>query len=455
MIEIRLPQFGMGMSDGTIIKWHKAEGDEVTKGEPFCDIEAAKTTVEFEAPETGILSKIAVAIDQNVPVNTVIAQIDVIGSATLETVAETAVAEGSGVAVEEFSSLKASPLARRHAEQNGVDLSAVQGSGPRGKIMRADLRNEAAATIDAEPDVQIEPRARRVARELNVDLADIVGTGPGGRIVAEDVDAFAKSARTTAPTPATEEKPMTTAAADAPKPGLIRQDASPAETGDVEIPHSMMRRTIARRLTESKSTVPHFYLKGSCRIDALLALRAQVNEGTDIKVSVNDLVVRAVALALKAVPDANVAWGEKTITKFAHVDVAVAVATPRGLVTPIVRKVDMKPIRQIATEIKDLARRGKDGKLTPEEYQGGNTSVSNLGMFGVEEFSAILNPPQSSIFAVGAGLEQPIIVGGKVEAATMMSVTISLDHRAVDGAVGAQLLAAFKNLIETPARILA
>ncbi|SCW90667.1 pyruvate dehydrogenase E2 component (dihydrolipoamide acetyltransferase) [Sphingobium faniae] len=448
MIEIRLPQFGMGMSDGTIIKWHKAEGDRVEKGELLCDIEAAKTTVEFESPESGILSKIAVAVDQNVPVNTVIAQFDSAGSSASATAGEEAPEAGALTASTGAGAVRASPLARRYAEQNGVDLSAVSGTGPGGKVLHGDVKGEGASPSAVRPAVQIEPKARYLARERKVDLARVTGTGPGGRIVAEDVEAFAK-----APAPASVEK--TNMTAPAPRPAQTQSGSMAPETGDVEIPHSMMRRTIARRLTESKTMVPHFYLKASCRIDALLALRAQINEGADVKISVNDMVVRAVALALKAVPDANVAWGEKAVTKFAHVDVAVAVATPRGLVTPIVRQVDTKPIRQIAAEIKELATRGKEGKLKPEEYQGGNTSVSNLGMFGVEEFSAILNPPQSSIFAIGAGEERAVVVDGKVTVATMMNVTISVDHRAVDGAVGAQMLAAFKKLIETPARILA
>ncbi|MEK1904758.1 MAG: 2-oxo acid dehydrogenase subunit E2 [Pseudomonas sp.] len=230
--------------------------------------------------------------------------------------------------------------------------------------------------------------------------------------------------------------------------------SAPAEQQPVaaaeSVPHSMTRLTIARRLTESKQQVPHFYVKGACRIDALLALRKKLNAASQAKSSVNDLIVRAVALALREVPEANVSWGEKAMLKHQQVDVAVAVATPRGLVTPIVRNVEQKQPQQIAGEIQELAGRARAGRLKPHEYQGGTVTVSNLGMFGVEEFSAIINPPQSMIFAIGAGQEQVIANEGKIEVGTMMNVTVSVDHRAVDGAVAAQLFAAFKRLIEHP-----
>ncbi|MBV7495073.1 2-oxo acid dehydrogenase subunit E2 [Pseudomonas sp. PDM24] len=225
-----------------------------------------------------------------------------------------------------------------------------------------------------------------------------------------------------------------------------QQSAAAAES----VPHSMTRLTIARRLTESKQQVPHFYVKGACRIDALISLRSQLNAALQVKSSINDLIVRAVALALCEVPEANVSWGEKAMLKHQQVDVAVAVATPRGLVTPIVRNVEQKQPQEIASEIQELAGRARAGRLKPHEYQGGTVTVSNLGMFGVEEFSAIINPPQSMIFAIGAGQEQVIANGGKIEVGTLMNVTISVDHRAVDGAVAAQLFAAFKRLIEHP-----
>jgi pyruvate dehydrogenase E2 component (dihydrolipoamide acetyltransferase) len=437
MTDIRLPQYGMGMTDGTIIKWFVAVGDRVEAGQPLCEVEAAKTNVEFECPIAGTVTAILVELDRNVPVNTPLLTIDesrADAPAADKPVPVAKVASIAPIAPEPAIEVKATPLAKRLAEQEGMDLSSVQGSGPNGRIRRDDI---VGAPVPAR--VQIEPRARKAARDLGVDLATVKGTGPNGRIVAEDVLAFgaAKMPAATATPAAPDEAPT---------------DGDP---GYIEIRHSMMRKTIARRLTESKQTVPHFYLKANCRIDALLAARKSINSEGREKVSVNDLVIRAVAMALIDVPEANVTWDEMAMRQYDHVDIAVAVATPRGLVTPVVRHVEKKTIRQIAAEVKELAGRGREGKLKPEEYQGGTTSVSNLGMYGTEEFSAIINPPQSTIFAIGAGEERIVPVDGRPEVATMMTVTVSVDHRAVDGAVGAQLLAAFKAIVENPVRILA
>lgn len=428
MTELRLPQFGMGMTDGTINAWHKAEGDHVRKGELLCDIEAAKTTVEYESPITGVLARILVGVDENVAVNTPIAIFDEIGDVPSPTT------EPARAAIADAPSTKATPLARRAAEQDSVDLRAVAGTGARGRIRRCDVveaRDQAPAAplVDA---VQIEPRARKAARDNGIDLATVAGSGPNGRIVAEDV--------------------LVLIAAPAAPPA---EPEASAETGFVEIKHSMVRRTIARRLTESKQSVPHFYLKAACRIDALIAARQAINSAGQEKVSINDLVIRAIAIALCEVPQANVIWTDTAMRQYDHVDIAVAVATPRGLVTPVVRNVESKTIRRIAADVKELAARGREGKLRPEEYQGGTTSISNLGMYGVEEFSAIINPPQSTIFAVGAGLEQVVAIDGQPVVATMMNVVVSVDHRAIDGSVGAQLLSAFKAIVEDPVRILA
>ncbi|WP_342244595.1 dihydrolipoamide acetyltransferase family protein [Pseudomonas sp. OTU5201] len=338
MAEILLTQFGMGMTDGTIIAWHKKEGDEIKQGDVLCEVETAKTNAEIESPVSGVLTKIHVAVDENVPVNTVLAIVTEAGLA-------------------------------------------------------------------AEPSAEATPEA------------------PVKKPAAKKAAASKAKAKAVEPVAAAEPE---------------------------SVPHSMTRLTIARRLTESKQQVPHFYVKGACRIDALLSLRKQINTSADVKTSVNDLIVRAVALALREVPEANVSWGEKAMQKHQQVDVAVAVATPRGLVTPIVRNVEQKQPQEIASEIQALAERARGGKLKPDEYQGGTVTVSNLGMFGVEEFSAIINPPQSMIFAIGAGEERVIANDGKVEVGTLMNVTISVDHRAVDGAVAAQVFAAFKRLIEQP-----
>jgi pyruvate dehydrogenase E2 component (dihydrolipoyllysine-residue acetyltransferase) len=443
MTEIRLAQSGMGMTDGTIIAWHKHVGDQVTAGDPLCDIEAAKTTIEYESPVTGVLTKILVQVDENVPVNTLLAEIDENGGAQADGGASPSAAAETPAVVGASSSdpAKATPLARRVAKQQGVDLSAVKGSGPNGKVRRNDVVNAASGSNETKLEiVQIEPRARKAARDLKVDLTAIKGSGPSGRIIAEDVIAFRK---------ANDDAPKPTAAAKAPA-----APASEAGSGFKDVTHSMMRRTIANRLTESKQTVPHFYVKASCRIDELLTLRVQVNKTSDIKISINDFIIRAIALALIDTPEANVTWGEKTMRKYDFVDIAVAVATPRGLVTPIIRTADEKRVDEIAKEVKELAARGRQGKLKPEEYQGGVTTISNLGMFGVEEFFGIINPPQSTIFAIGAGEKRMLIIDDEPTVSTMMNVTMSVDHRAVDGATAAELMAAFKAYINNPMRIL-
>lgn len=397
MADIRLPQSGMGMTDGTILKWHKAVGDRIAKGELLCDIEAAKTTVEVESPVTGVLRRILVDVDQNVPVDTVIAEVDT--------------------------------DANDDTRSEAPPLNAMTGVAAAAPAARS--------ATPAGPSTQVEPPARRLAQELGIDLASVAGSGPGGRITVNDVRAQGQPQPQTAPT--------------SPAPTAPTSATSQAKESDfTEVPHTMTRRTIARRLTESKQQVPHFYVKASCEIDALLALRQRLNEQSTDKISVTDLIVRAVAVALREVPDANVSWGEKAMQRYQRIDVAVAVATPRGLVTPIVRDVTNKSIRTVSSEMKDLAARARESKLKPEEYNGGNVSVSNLGMFGVEEFTAIINPPQSLIFAIGAGSQRPIVRSGKIDIATVMTVTLSVDHRAIDGAVAAQVMSAFKRLIEDP-----
>lgn len=444
LIEFRLPQFGMGMSDGTITKWFKAEGDLLVEGETLLEIEAAKTTVEVPAPVGGRLKQIVVSADMNVPVQTVIALIEgegtAIGDAT--PLAEEADLPTPAVEVAEAASPKATPLARRAAEANGVDLDSVQGSGPGGRIRRDDV-HAASGTCQA-PDggkrvnVQVEPRARRAAKELGIDLDRVTGSGPNGRIVEADVRSW---------------KPASTAA-----PSAIPAPSPVAASGATfkEVPHSKMRQIIAQRLTESKQTVPHFYLTAHCEIDALLAARARINAAfPNEKVSVNDFVIKAVASALMKVPDANVTWTDAAMQRHSVADIAMAVATEGGLITPIVRGAEGKTLRTIAAEAKDLAGRARNGGLSPREYKGGSASVSNLGMFGVEEFSAIINPPHSCIFAVGAGLERPVVRDGALAVATVMTVTLAVDHRAVDGAVAALLLSRFKSFIEEPLSLLA
>jgi pyruvate dehydrogenase E2 component (dihydrolipoamide acetyltransferase) len=423
MVEIRLPQYGMGMTDGTITVWRKAEGDCVTKGEVLCDIESAKTMVEMESPESGVLRRIVVKVDENVPVNTVIAEMEVF---EMESRQETAHVSN--------------PFPGTNSVAGRASAPTAPGPSP-----------AAAGAVSREPNVQIEPAARREARELGVDVAKVVGSGPGGRIVLKDVQTFANAPLGAAAASASGRDGASKSAVQAAAPGGESSTAPPAAF--TESVHTMTRRTIARRLTESKQQVPHFYVKGSCAVDALHALRKELSGTGGAPLSINDLIVRAVALTLVDVSEMNVSWGEKAMQMHPNVDVAVAVATPRGLVTPIVRKAHIKTVRDIASELKDLVNRSREGKLRPEEYNGGTVTVSNMGMLAVEEFSAIINPPQAAIFAIGSAEQRPVVRGGKLEIATMMTVTISVDHRAVDGAVAARGLAAFKSLVEAPARL--
>jgi len=442
LIEFRLPQFGMGMSDGTIIAWLKREGDRLVKDEPLLEVEAAKTTIEVGSPVDGVLKQIVVQVDENVPVQTVIAVIESEGTATPAgppTLAEEAdVPAGAVATIGWAAEVRATPLARRAAESSGVDLQSIDGTGPGGKIRRRDIDAAVRAGDSLRAQklvVQVEPRARRAARELGLDLAQIAGSGPNGRVVEADV----RSWKPPAPAAATPE---------------ALPERAPQATFEA-VPHSGMRQLIAKRLTESKQTVPHFYLVAHCRIDALLEARARIKAAFPAdRVSVNDFVIKALANALVKVPDANVTWTDAALRRHFVADVAFAVATEGGLITPVIRGADAKSVRAIAAETMELAGRARAGGLSPREYKGGSASVSNLGMYGVEEFSAIINPPHSCILAVGAGVEKPVIRDGAVAAATVMTCTLSVDHRAVDGAVAAQLLAAFKAFVEEPVTLL-
>jgi len=330
--------------------------------------------------------------------------------------------------------------------------SALQGISPtRGEIGQSP--SGARAT----------PLARRLAREAGLALASIIGTGPHGRVVKADVDAaIAGGGAKAAPAAKAPAAAPVAASAPAVKPMSDDQVLKLFEQGSYElVPHDNMRKTIARRLVEAKSTIPHFYLTLDCELDALLALRTQINaaspmkktdkgEAPAYKLSVNDMVIKAMALALKAVPDANASWTESAMVKHKHADVGVAVSIPGGLITPIIRHADEKTLSTISNEMKDLASRARSRKLKPEEYQGGTTAVSNLGMFGIKDFAAVINPPHATILAVGAGEERAVVTNGEIKIATVMSVTLSTDHRAVDGALGAELLVAFKRLIENP-----
>lgn len=415
---IKLPSVAADTSGGNLHQWLKQEGDTVAVGDALAEIETEKAIVEINAEHAGVLGRIVVpAGAASVPINTVIGVLLEPGDDA--SVIDRVLAENGGAAVASAPAAAASAAA--------TSAAAAPAAAP---------STAAPAATAAVPGGRLfaSPLARRLAAQWHVNLLDITGTGPHGRIVRRDVEA----ARDRAPATAT-----VASASPAARPAARR------------VPHTGMRRAIARRLTESKQNVPHFYLSVDCKMDALLALRAQANHGGAVKLSVNDFIVRAAALALREVPEVNVSWHEDAIEYHAGADISVAVATDGGLVTPIVRDADVKSLSAIAGEIVELAGRAKINRLKPEEFTGGSLTVSNLGMYGISQFAAIINPPQAAILAVGAAERRPVVAdNGELVAATVMTVTLSADHRAVDGAVGARWLAAFRTLIENPVRIL-
>ena len=445
-INILMPALSPTMEKGNLAKWLKKEGDAVKSGDVIAEIETDKATMEVEAVDEGTIAKILVPEGtQDVPVNNVIAVLAGDG--------EDVKAAASGATVEPKAGAKA---------ESGVTAKAVSGeaAGSPEPSSRAPAStpassgSQAAQSVNGHARVFSSPLARRLADEAGIELARIEGSGPHGRIVARDVEQ-AKSG-----------KGLKTAAAPAPAgaPSIApsmsdKQILSLFEDGSYElVPHDNMRRTIAQRLTASIQNVPHFYLTMDCDIGRLLSAREDINASAPkdkekkplYKLSVNDFIIKAMAVALQRVPNANVSWTEGGMLKHRHSDVGVAVAMPGGLITPIIRKAETKSLSAISTEMKDFAARARARKLKPEEYQGGTTAVSNLGMFGIKDFTAVINPPHATILAIGASEERAVVRGGKIEAAHIMSVTLSCDHRAVDGALGAELIGAFKTLIENP-----
>lgn len=439
-VQILMPALSPTMTEGNLAKWLKKEGDTVKSGDVLAEIETDKATMEVEAVEEGRLGKILIAAGtQGVAVNTPIAIL-------LE--------EG-----EDDSALSAAPAPVAAA----APVAAPAAAAPVAAVAAPVAATAPAAAPATGARVFASPLARRIAEQAGVDLKSVKGTGPNGRIVKADVEAAkaagpAKAAAApVAAAAAPVAAPAPVAAAPAPKAaGVDAKDLSDKlGMTYTAIPNSGMRKVIARRLGEAKQTVPHFYLTVDIELDALLKTRTELNSRSDAyKLSVNDFVIRAVALALKKVPAANAAWTDEAILQYDHADVSVAVATPTGLITPIIKKAEGKGLAQISSEMKDLAKRARDGKLKPEEFQGGTFSISNLGMFGVKEFAAIINPPQGCILAVGAGEQRPVVKNGALAVATVMSCTLSVDHRVVDGAVGAEFLAAFKKLVEDPLSML-
>ena len=437
-IEILMPALSPTMTEGNLARWLKREGDPVSAGDVLAEIETDKATMEIEAVDEGRLGKILIADGtEGVAVNTPIALL-------LE--------EG------EDASASAAPPSAAAAPAKPPAAPAAPAAVAAAKPAVAKSGNGA----DRGGRIFASPLAKRMAEQAGIDLGSLTGSGPHGRIIKVDIERAIKSA-TSAAAPAVASSPVArpeAPAVPAPTPAPMPMPAALAPAAAVtEHPLSNMRKVIARRLTEAKQTIPHFYLSMDCELDALLKLRQELNgrAGADYKLSVNDFVIKAAALALRKVPTANASFGGDKIYLYRDVDIGVAVAIPDGLVTPVIRMADQKGLAAISKEMRDLSARARDPggmKLKPEEYQGGSLSISNLGMYGVRDFQAVINPPQASILAVGAGEQRPVIKDGALASATVMTVTLSIDHRVVDGAIGAELLQAFKGYIQDPLAML-
>jgi pyruvate dehydrogenase E2 component (dihydrolipoamide acetyltransferase) len=445
-INITMPALSPTMEEGNLAKWLVKEGDKIKSGDVIAEIETDKATMEVEAVDEGTVAKIVVpAGTEGVKVNALIAVLAGDG----EDVAAAASGAGTAPAPAAAPKAEAAPAAAPATTPAAASVAAPAASAP------APAATDGHRTFAS-------PLARRLAKEAGVDVTAVAGSGPHGRVVKKDIEAAisggtAKAAPSAAPTA----QPAAAAAAPAAAPKGMSEETvlKLFEPGSYElVPHDGMRKTIAKRLQESKQTIPHFYVSVDCELDALLALRTQLNDAAPkskdgapaYKLSVNDMVIKALALALRDVPDANVSWTDSNMVKHKHADVGVAVSIQGGLITPIIRSAELKTLSAISNEMKDYGKRAKERKLKPEEYQGGTTAVSNMGMMGVKNFAAVVNPPHATILAVGAGEQRVIVRKGEMAIATVMSVTLSTDHRAVDGALGAELLAAFKGYIENP-----
>ena len=427
---IRMPEVLTGTAEAAVQTWSAAIGDALTPGSALAEIETEKAVVEYAAESSGIVGRLLVEEGQNVAVGEPIAVL---------------LAEGEGDAEIDAVLVAA-----------GVKVADAAVAAAPAPVPERDAGNEPAETSRTAPSVEspgrrfVTPLVRRLAKQNDVDLAQLAGSGPGGRIVRRDLENHIAS-RGAEPTVATQMSPTPAATVENLAPPVVSQRGA----GYTDVPLDRMRKAIARRLTESKSTVPHFYLTADCRVDELLALRARVNETASRRVSVNDFVLKAVAAALLEVPAANSVWNGDSIRRFDSVDLAVAVATDGGLTTPVVRDVARASLGEVSASVAELAERARGGKLRQHELEGGSFAVSNLGMFGIPSFSAILNPPQAGILAVGAAEKRPVVDGqGELAVATIMTVTLSADHRVLDGAVAAQWLAAFRRFVENPLSIL-
>lgn len=443
-IEIKMPALSPTMEEGTLAKWLVKEGDTVKAGDLMAEIETDKATMEFEAVDEGVVAKIVVAEGTDgVKVGEVILLLD---------------GEDEGSAPKREAPAKAEPQPQPDPEKEQVDAPVDRETGE--PVAADNPETKPAAKSQQAPRaagdrVKASPLARRIAAAQGVDLAGLTGSGPNGRIVKADVEAAPAGQAAAAPRGEAETSQK---AAAAPSPA-----AAPAPASVPDIPHettklSNMRKTIARRLTESKQQVPHIYLTVDVRLDKLLKLRTELNESLaarGVKLSVNDLMIKALAVALVQVPKCNVMYTPSELITFKRADISVAVSTPEGLITPVITEADTSSLSSISTRMKDLAARARDKKLKPEEFTGGTASISNMGMFGIKHFDAVINPPQGMILAVGAGEKRPYVIDDALGIATVMSATGSFDHRAIDGADGAELMQAFKALCENPLGMLA
>ncbi|MBK1623638.1 pyruvate dehydrogenase complex dihydrolipoamide acetyltransferase [Afifella marina] len=458
-INILMPALSPTMEKGNLAKWHVKEGDAVAPGDVIAEIETDKATMEVEAIDEGTVAKILVSEGtEDVAVNDVIAIL-----------AE----EGEDAdAVEAPAEETAAPQNGKGADAAPPEPKETEG----GEAVPREGLHEAGAADKSKPSREKEksngkssgrifasPLAKRLAKEKGLDLSALSGSGPHGRIVKHDIEEAVEKGEGKAAAPAAAEAaPASAPKTPAPAGMSDEQIRKMFDEGSYEVvPHDSMRRTIARRLVEAKTTIPHFYLTSDCEIDALLKLRSEINAAAPViddkpayKLSVNDFVIKAMAMALQAVPEANVTWTQEAMLKHEGSDVGVAVSIPGGLITPVIRDAEKKTLSVISNEMKDMAGRARQRKLKPEEYQGGTTAVSNLGMYGIRDFAAVINPPHATILAVGAGEKRAVVRDDRVTVASIMTVTLSTDHRAVDGALGAEMLAAFKRYIENPMTLL-
>jgi pyruvate dehydrogenase E2 component (dihydrolipoamide acetyltransferase) len=454
-VNILMPALSPTMEKGNLSKWLKKEGDKVKPGDVIAEIETDKATMDYESIDEGTLAKIVVPEGtQDVPVNQLIAVLAEEG----EDVKAAAASAGKGAPVAPPKAAAAAAPAAPPPAAAPPAAAPAPAPAPVRAEQPAPPPAPAAPVAHAAGANRIfsSPLARRLAKDAGIDLGRIQGSGPHGRVIARDVEAAKSGKGLVAPAAAPAAAAAAPAPIQAPSDDKIRALFEP---GSYEtVPHDNIRKIIARRLVEAKQTIPHFYLTLDCSIGKLMAAREEINAAAPkdkdgkpaYKISVNDFVIKALALALQRVPDANVTWTEGAMLRHKHSDIGVAVAIPGGLITPVVRHAEAKSLSIISNEMKDFAARARARKLKPEEYQGGSSAVSNLGMFGIKDFAAVINPPHATILAVGAGEERAVVRNGKIEAAWMMSVTLSTDHRAVDGALGATLLDAFKALIENP-----